>query len=183
MRHHKKESAHENLYRVLAQLARGGKFTHLLIYRLNLVKILYYYRPQRSWAKVIFSQASVCPQGGGVSASVHAGIYPPGADPPDQTPWSRHPPGADPPEQTPPRADPPGADPPRSRPLWEQTPTPLGADTIPLGADTPPGADPWEQTPPRSRPPLGSRLQHTVNEWPVCILLECILVRIVTACK
>ena len=36
-----------------------------------------YYRPQRSWAKVTFSQACICPQGGGVSASVHAGIYPP----------------------------------------------------------------------------------------------------------
>ena len=54
----------------------------------------------------------------------------------------------------------------------------------PLGS-RPPGADtPWEQTPtPRSRhlpqsrqPPPPSRLQHTVNEWPVSILLECILV-------
>ena len=36
----------------------------------------------------------------------------------------------------------------------------------------PPGADP-----PRSRhPPPGSRLQHTVYERPVRILLECILV-------
>ena len=29
---------------------------------------------------------------------------------------------------------------------------------------------------PQSRPPPGSRLWHTVNEWPVRILLECILV-------
>ena len=62
------------------------------------------YRPQRSWAKVIFLQACVCPQGGGVSASVHAGIPPgPGRHPP--------PPGADIPlplEQT--TAPPPGAD-------------------------------------------------------------------------
>ena len=36
---------------------------------------------------------------------------------------------------------------------------------------------PWDQTLP---PPPGSRLQHTVNEWPVRILLECILVSIVT---
>ena len=35
-----------------------------------------------------------------------------------------------------------------------------------------------EQTPPRSRPPLGSRLWHAVNEWPVRILLECILVQV-----
>ena len=79
----------------------------------------YFYRPQRSWAKVIFSQASVCPQGGRGSVSVHAGIYPP-------PPGTRHPPGAD--------------------------------------------------TPPQADTPLGSRLQHTVNERPVCILLECILV-------
>ena len=69
-----------------------------------------HYRPQRSWAKVIFSQACVCPQGG--STSVHTGIYPPESRPPpppsrhppwDQTsPWSRQPPGADiPGKQTP----------------------------------------------------------------------------------
>ena len=122
---------------------------------LSLVKLFVMincYRPQRSWAKVIFSQACVknSVHGGG-SASVHAGIQPPGADPPgsrhpqEQTPQSRHPP-----EQTPPqsRHHPPGAD----------TPNPPGADT-----------------PPRSR------LQHTVNERPVRILLECILV--VTRCS
>ena len=48
---------------------------------------------------------------------------------------------------------PPGqGEPPRSRPPGQGEPHP--------GADTPPG----------------SRLQHTVNEWPVSILLECILV-------
>ena len=78
-----------------------------------------YYRPQRSWAKAMFLQASVILSTGGGSASVHAGIPPPGADPP----------GAD----TPLGADPPGAE-------------PLGADT-PLGAD-PLGADPpGKQTP------------------------------------
>ena len=35
---------------------------------------------------------------------------------------------------------------------------------------------PLEQTPPGTRPPPGSRLQHTVYERPVHILLECILV-------
>ena len=94
-----------------------------------------YYRPQRSWVKVIFSQACVCPQGGGVSASVHAGIStPPGPD----TPQSR----------------PPGPDTP-----WDQTP-PFPPEQTPPGPDTPPG----------------SRLQHTVYERPVRILLECILV-------
>ena len=98
--------------------------------------------------------------------------------------------GYTPQEQTPPGADTSlGADTP-----WEQTP--LGADptweqtpswsrhpreqTPPLGADppkqTPPAADtPQEQTPPWAAPP-GSRLQHTVNERPVRILLECILI-------
>ena len=85
------------------------------------------------------------------------------------------PPGSRPPQE----ADPPGADtppspgkqmPPGSRP----PPHPL-----PPGADTPS----WSRHPPGSRPPLGadpppprSRLQHTVNERPVRILLECILV-------
>ena len=60
----------------------------------------------------------------------------------------------------PPGTDPPGADtPPDQAPPWEQTP-PRGAD--PPGANTP--------------PPPESRLQHTVNERPVRILLECILV-------
>ena len=74
---------------------------------------------------------------------------------------------------------------------WDTNPptrqTPPGADT-PLGADPPDQADtpPWEQTPPpgpgrhppdqADPPPLGSRLQHTVYEQPVRILLECILV-------
>ena len=41
----------------------------------------------------------------------------------------------------------------------------------PLGADTPP-----EQTTPGADSPPGSKLRHTLNEWPVRILLECILV-------
>ena len=45
---------------------------------------LFYYRPQRSWAKAMFLQVSVILLTGGVSASLHAGIHPPG---------SRHPPG------------------------------------------------------------------------------------------
>ena len=76
------------------------------------------YRPQRSWAKVIFSQASVCPQEAGVSASVHAGIYPPdqadppGADtPPDQA--DTIPPGPGRPPPRPGRPPPDQADPAR----------------------------------------------------------------------
>ena len=81
----------------------------------------FYYRPQRSWVKVMFLQASVILSTGGVS----------GRGTP--LPWQGDPPrqGDTPPEQT------------------------------PLGPDP---------------PPPGSRLQHTVNERPVRILLECILV-------
>ena len=103
-------------------------------------------------AKVMFLQVCVCPQGGRMSASVHAGMpHPPGpgrhhhhhprpgrAPPPDQpdTPWDQ-------------------ADPHRpGRPPRDQ------ADTTPVDQADPPG----------------SRLQHTVYERPVRILLECILV-------
>ena len=81
--------------------------------------------PQRSWAKVIFSQACIKNSvHGGVSASVHAGIHPPRADtPPDQAPpQTRYPPRTDtPPDQahTPHRADTPQAD-----TLPKQTPSP-----------------------------------------------------------
>ena len=102
------------------------------------------YRPQRSWGKVIFSQASV---NRGVSAlggmvSQHSLRLPRpdtplGADmphwsrhPPEQTtpPGNRHPLGANTPqEQTPPRADiPPEQTPPGADTLLEQTPPPGG---------------------------------------------------------
>ena len=77
---------------------------------------------------------------------------------PEQTPW----------EQTPPEQIPPGAD----------TPTPPGADTPP-GTKYPPGLSTplGLSTAPRTKYiPPGSRLLHTVNERPVRILLECILV-------
>ena len=63
-------------------------------------------------------------------------------------------------EQTPPRADTPRGS---RHPPGSRNPPPRAG--ISPGADTPPKAD----TPP-------SRLQHTVNERPVRILLECILV-------
>ena len=127
-----------------------------------------YYRPQRSLAKVMLLQASVILSTGGVSASVHAGIHPPGSrypseqtPPKEQTPsWSRHPP-----EQTPPRADTSiGSRHPPSRPPRADTPpgsrAPQGADTSqsrhPLGADTPQSRHPPEQTPPNQTPPLGA---------------------------
>ena len=91
------------------------------------------------------------------------GYHPPRADTPrEQTPL----------EQIPPRADIPQIrHPPEQIPPSEQTPWNRHPPSIhPL---------PPEQTPPRSRhsPPPASRLRHTVNEPPVRILLECILVQ------
>ena len=131
--------------------------------KLSLQLFIRYYRPQRSCGQGnIF--APVCQSvHRGASASVHAGIPLPRVHPPG----SRHP---HPPEQTPPRSrhppeqTPPGADPPEQTSPWDQTP-------------------PWKQTLPRADTPLWSRqlppksrLRHTVNERPVHILLECILV-------
>ena len=84
-----------------------------------------YYRPQRSWAKVIFLQASVCPQGGkGCLPQCMLGYNPPGP--------GRHPLGPDPP-----RAD-----------------TPQTRHPSPWTRQTPPGADtPSEQNPPWTIPP------------------------------
>ena len=135
-------------------------------YQINLIKphsIRSHYRPQRSWGKVMFLQASVILLTGGVSASVHAGIHPPRADTPrvdtplEQTPpGSRHPPGADTPpwEQTPPGSRPPTADtPPGADPPQEQIP--------PGSKHTPPGSrHPPQQTPPRSRHPLPPGAEH-----------------------
>ena len=101
--------------------------------------------------------------GGGVSASVHAGIPPPG---------SRHPPRTD----TPPRADTQEQTPPS-----EQTPPksrhPPGSRHPLKTRHTPRSRHPPEQTPPQEQTPPspGSRLRHTVNERPVRIVLECIL--------
>ena len=121
----------------------------------------------------------------GICDSVHRGgclpqeqtPLPPGADTPqsrhplEQTPpGSRHPPS---PEKTPPSE----LTPPQDQTTPKQTPrsrhpgtkyTPRTKCTS-LGLSTPPGL---------SAPPPGSRLRHTVNERPVCILLEYILVTI-----
>ena len=94
-------------------LARWSQVIHWMMgcARFRDIFWLFYdnYRPQRSWDKVMFLQASVIllTGGGGVP-------HPP---PREQTP----PPGADPPEQTPPRAD---THPPWSRHPPEQTPPP-----------------------------------------------------------
>ena len=87
-------------------------------------------------AQVMFLQVCVCPQGGRVSASVHAGMpdQPPG---PGRPPWTMQTPlnQADTPQtrQTPPDQ----ADPPRpGRPPQDQADTPPG-----------PGRPPGKQTP------------------------------------
>ena len=111
----------------------------------------------------------------GVCDSVHGGVgvarrHPPGREVPLA---KKHPPGKEiPPWQggtplarrPPCQGDPWQGDPPgRETPLARRTP----------GKETPPG----RETPPAGRhPPLGSRLRDTVNERPVRILLECILV-------
>ena len=84
------------------------------------------YRPQRSWAKVMFLQVCVILFTGGVCLSACWDTTPPR----EQTPLGADTPGADtPPRQTPPQ----------SRPSpWEQTPP---QSRPPLGAD-PPGSRP-----------------------------------------
>ena len=84
---------------------------------------------------------------GGLRRTPPAGRTPPGRETPrDQA----HPLG----KENPPR---PGRTPPAGRPPQDQAPPPRTRQTPPL-------------------PPPGRRLQHTVNERPVRILLECILV-------
>ena len=130
------------------------------------------YRLQRSCGQGnIFTPACHSVHRGGVSASVHAGIPPPRSRHPLA---GRHPPGADPPKaDTPPEQahTPQSRHPPGSRHPWSRHP---------CSRHPPPEADtPQEQT-----PPPGSRRRHTVNERPVRILLECILViNKITPCK
>ena len=125
-------------------MKRQKQIAHSSWFELN------FYRPQRSWVKVMFLQVSVILSTGeeGVCLSACWDASPPRADTPrsrhhplDQAPLrSRHPSGAD--THTPP--------PPRPG-------TPLGADTP--RADTPhrPGtpAPPQEQTPRKQTPAYG----------------------------
>ena len=131
-------------------------------------------RSERTWSNVHYRPQRSCGQGNiftPVCHSVHRGGVSTRENPPDQ---ADTPLGADTPpdqadtprEQTPsgPGRHPPG--PGRHPPDQADPPRP---GRHPLGADTPP--------PGPGRPPPGSRLQHTVNERPVRILLECILVK------
>ena len=125
---------------------------------MNDLRKKYNYRPQRSFGQGnVFTGVchSFCSQGGGGLPQCMLGYHP-------RPPRTRQTPPRT--RQTPPdQADPPG--PGRHPPLPGQG-RPLPQDK----ADTPPGPGK-----PPSLPPA-SRLQHTVNERPVRILLECILV-------
>ena len=114
--------------RIVDRYVNSCKIRQKPLHRIRVGSYPVYYRPQRSWAKVILSQACVCPQGGGVSASVHAGIYPRTRQTPrEQAP----PPGPGRPtlEQAPPgsRHPPPRADHP-PLPQTRRTPPPREAD-------------------------------------------------------
>ena len=99
-----------------------------------------------------------------------------------RTPWQGDPPG----KETPGRENSPLAGRP---PLWQLGPpgkeTPWQGDPLAGRTNPPPpqGQPPWQGETPLARMPpgketplLGRSPQHTVNERPVCILLECILV-------
>ena len=101
-------------------------------------------------AKVMFLQVSVCPRGAGCLPQCMLGCHTP---PPR---W-----------RTPPDGEP---------PLDGEPPYPPGWRTPPDGEPPRMEKPPRWRTPPDGEPPLGSRLQHTVYERPVRILLECILV-------
>ena len=143
--------------------------------------LFHFYRPQRSWAKVMFLQASVILLTWGCLPQCMMGSDTP-------TPGTRHPSGAD----TPPITDiPPGT---RHSPGAADTPWtrhPLHPGQTPPRPDTPQDQTlPPDQTTPRTRPPRPppprphtppppprSTLRHTVNERLVHVLLECILIK------
>ena len=131
-----------------------------------------FYRPQRSWAKVMFLQACVCPQGR-VLPQCMLGYHPP---PPPPTPGSRPPQDqADPrTRQTPPdqadtpldQADdpprpgrPPGAGPPRTRQMTPQT------RQTPQDQADPPGAGRYPPGPGRPPREADSRIRSTSGRY------------------
>ena len=89
----------------------------------------YYYRPQTKFEKVMFSQVSVCPQGGVCPIAC----------------WDAHPQDKTPPDQTPPRADPPPGS--RQTPPEQALPKcrhPPPEHTPPPRVDTTPRSACWE---------------------------------------
>ena len=113
------------------------------------------------WPRLCFYRCLwFCQQGG--SASVHAGM--PHPQPPPPPPQEQRP--------TPPQT--------RQTPRPGRPTHPPGPETHPQTRQNPPGPEtrPLDQADPpdQADSPPGSRRQHTVNERPVRILLECILV-------
>ena len=135
-----------------------------------------FYRPQRSWAKVMFLQASVILSTGGCLPQCMLGYTPPWSRHPSSR--SRHPPGADPPGAD---THPPGADTPQSRhPLrsspLEQTPPPSRPpwEQTPPGADTPSGADPPREAdtpPPEADSGIRSTSGRYASYWNAFLLI------------
>ena len=125
-----------------------------------------YYRPQRSCGQGNVFTGVCLSTGGGCLPQCMLGCQ---THPRDQAdpPGSGRSPGT---RQTPPDQ----ADPPRpGRPPWDQTDPPWDQADAPRNQAHPPGSG----RPPRDQAdPPGSRLQHTVYERPVRILLERILV-------
>ena len=111
----------------------------------------HFYRPQRSWAKVMFLQASVILStgGGGGLPQCMLGCHPPGADPLSRPPRAETPPP--PPSRPPGSRHPLGADTPWSR----HSPgpgTPPRARYPPQDQVHPPGpGTPLDQVPPQTR--------------------------------
>ena len=112
-----------------------------------------------------------------VCDSVHGGGFQTGRTPPTR----ENPPGANPPGQGEPPT--PGTRPPRPG-RTPPGPGRLPRDQTPLARENPhpPFQDQTPNPPPSQGEPLtpGSRLQHTVYERLVRILLECILVLVIT---
>ena len=137
-------------------------------------KYTYIYRPQRSWGKVIFSQASVIlSTGGGVPGQVPPWdqVHPPGTryTPQDQV----HPPGPGTPPLGPGTLPGPGT-PPRTRYTLLGPGTPPGTRYIPQDQVHPPGpgTPPWTRYTPQEQCMPGDM----GNKRAVRILLECSLV-------
>ena len=132
------------------------------------LQLFIHYHPQCSCSKVMFSQASVIlftgGRGGGVTDTPQADPQadtpsrqtPLGRHPSRYTPLGRHPPGQTPPGQTSPWSDTP----------WPDTPCPVHAGMHTLPAQCMLGYT-----------PLPSACWQPLHQM-ICILLECILVKL-----
>ena len=127
------------------------------------------YRPRTKFAKVMFSQVSVCPRG-------WRGVcHTPRADNPSSL--GRQHPGQTPPGQTPPCADTPWAETPQTDTPFGQTPPGKHThqEAHPLGSTPPESTAPTGKHPPGNTPPsLVQSCWDMVNKRAAPIPLECI---------